>query len=389
MKGTVIRMSDNKMNLDEIRAKIDEKDNELLEVFLERMKLAAEVAKYKQENDLPILNKTRERDILASVAAKSGDLGLYAHRFFSSAIEISKAYQGELLAHSSDLIKLIEDSKLPGDTVFPKSGTVACQGVEGAYAQAVADKIFPRGTLMYFNTFEAIFNAVENGLCQYGILPIENSSNGSVREVYELLSEKDVYIIKNEKICVRHELLAKPGTKLSDITEIYSHEQAIGQCRRFLKEIGSNVKVIPVANTAMAAKMVSEADGNHVASISSHECGILYGLEPISTKIQDSENNYTRFICISKTPQIYPGANKISLILTTAHKPGALYEVLAKISALEINLIKLESCPIPGHDFEFIFFIDLEASVNDTGVTSMLAELQSSCDMFKYLGNYS
>lgn len=376
-------------DLKDIRNEIDKLDDELLKSFIKRMDLSRQVAEYKSEHSLPIENKEREREILTEILEKSGDMGIYAHRFFSSLMNIGKAYQSTIVPPKTDLTEKIKSAVLPVNTCFPKSGTIACQGIEGAHSQEAADKMFECGSIMYFKSFEAIFDAVESGLCEYGILPIENSSNGSVRTVYDLLLKKNVSIIKSEKLCIRHALLAKPGTKKSDIREIYSHEQAIGQCSEFIKSLGENVKVIPVANTAMAAKAVSQADGNTAASLSSRECAELYGLDVIETDTMNSDNNYTRFICISKNPQIYPGADKISLILTTAHKPGALYEILSKFSALGINLLKLESAPIIGEDFEFIFYFDIEASVNEPGVLTMLSELERSCGTFKFLGNYS
>lgn len=376
-------------DLKEIRNEIDKLDTEMLDAFIRRMDLARQVAEYKVENSLPIENKDREREILAEVLEKSGDMGVYSHRFFSSMMNISKAYQSTIVPPKTDLVERIQKSILPVDTCFPRTGTVACQGIEGAHSQEAADKMFECGNIVYLKTFEAIFDAVESGLCKYGILPIENSSHGSVRTVYELLQKKNVSIIRSEKICIRHALLAKPGTKLSDIKEIYSHEQALGQCSRFLKGLGDDVKLIPVANTAMAAKAVAESDSSSVASLSSRECAELYGLDVVDTNVMNSDNNYTRFICITKDPQIYPGANKISLILTTAHKPGALYEILSKFSALGINLLKLESAPIIGEDFEFVFYFDIEASVNEPGVLTMISELERTCGTFKFLGNYS
>ena len=175
---------------------------------------------------------------------------------------------------------------------------------------------------------------------------------------------------------------------MDDITEIYSHQQAIGQCSRFLNKL-SGVRVIPCDNTAMAAKMVAESGNRHAAAISSHPCAALYGLDTVNADIQDSDNNYTRFICVSKEPVIYEGADRISLILACDNKPGALYDILSKLAALGINMTKLESCPVTGRNFEFIFFLELEASVADPSVLAMLEELERSCAGFRFLGNYA
>jgi len=226
-------------------------------------------------------------------------------------------------------------------------------------------------------------------LCSFGVLPIENSSNGSVRTVYELLQKKRFSIVRSIRMCIRHELLAKAGTKLSDIKQIYSHEQAIGQCGRFLASLGPDVKVTPCDNTATAAKMVAESGEANIAAISSHSCAALYGLSVVKEDIQDSDNNYTRFICITKNPVIYAGANRLSLIIACENKPGALYEILSKLAALGINMSKLESCPVTGRNFEFMFFLDLDASVREPGVLSMLEDLERSCETFVFLGNYA
>jgi chorismate mutase/prephenate dehydratase len=260
--------------------------------------------------------------------------------------------------------------------------------VEGANSQAACDRLLPRGNIVYVKTFEAVVSAVESGLCKFGVLPIENSSNGSVRAVYDLLQDHKLSIVRSTRLCIRHELLALPGVKQSDITEIYSHEQAIGQCSKFLNSL-NGVHVIPSDNTATAAKMVAERGDRHAAAISSHPCAALYGLECVNDNIQDSDNNYTRFICISKDPAIYSGANRISLIIAADNKPGALYEILSKLAALGINMTKLESCPVTGRNFEFIFFLELEASVKDASVMAMLEELERSCPGFLFLGNYA
>jgi chorismate mutase/prephenate dehydratase len=269
------------------------------------------------------------------------------------------------------------------------SDRIACQGIKGAYSQIAAEKLFPDGKIIFFRTFDAAAEAVKNGMCRFGVLPIENNTYGSVRAVYDILKKGDVQIVRGMRLCIRHELLVKPGVSLTDVREIYSHEQAIGQCAHFLKDLGEKVKVVPCLNTAVAARYVSENERTDIAAIASPEAGELYGLKGLDVKIQDSDNNYTRFICIAKEPAVYPGANRISLILSVPHRPGALYEVLGEFAALKINILKLESSPIAGRNFEFLFYIDLEASVTDPQVQEMLKKLKAECPDFIYLGNYS
>ena len=376
------------MELSEIRTKIDAVDDQLLDLFLQRMELSEEVAAYKNEHNLPILNKAREREILAKVTEKSGEKERYAYHLFSTLFELARSRQAELINAPTRVQSQVEASLAAGGPVFPQTGLVACQGVEGANSQVACDRILPRGNIVYVKTFDAVVSAVESGLCKFGVLPIENSSNGSVRAVYTLLQEHNLSVVRSTRLCIRHELLAKPGVKMSDITEIYSHEQALGQCSKFLNGL-NGVRVIPCDNTAMAAKMVAESGNRHAAAISSHPCAALYGLECISDAIQDSDNNYTRFFCIAKDPVIYAGANRISLIIACDNKPGALYEILSKLAALNINMTKLESCPVSGRNFEFIFFLELEASVQDPSVLPMLRELERSCASFNFLGSYT
>ncbi len=376
------------MELSEIREKIDTVDEQLLKLFLERMSLAEEVAAYKNEHHLPILNKERERAVLARVTEQSGEKERYAYHLFSTLFELARSRQAELISAPTRVAAQVKASLEAGSAVFPQTGLVACQGVEGANSQMACDRLLPRGNIVYVKTFEAVVAAVESGLCKFGVLPIENSSNGSVRAVYELLQDHRLSIVRSTRLCIRHELLALPGVKMDDITEIYSHEQAIGQCSHFLEGL-NGVRVIPCDNTAVAAKMVSERGDRHAAAISSHACAELYGLESIRDDIQDSDNNYTRFICIAKDPVIYAGANRISLVIACDNKPGALYEILSKLAALGINMTKLESCPVTGRNFEFIFFLELEASVLEPGVLPMLEELERSCQNFQFLGNYA
>ncbi len=376
------------MELSEIRAKIDAVDDQLLDLFLERMELSEAVAAYKNEHKLPILNRTREREILAKVTEKAGDKERYAYHLYSTLFELARSRQAELISAPTKVAERVRVSLESNSEVFPQTGMVACQGVEGANSQVACDRLLPRGNIVYVKSFGAVVSAVESGLCKFGVLPIENSSNGSVRAVYQLLQEHDLSVVRSTRLCIRHELLALPGTRLEDITEIYSHEQAIGQCSKFLGGL-KDVKVIPCGNTAAAAKLVAESGNPRAAAISSHPCAALYGLECVNGNIQDSDNNYTRFICVTKDPVIYAGANKISLIIALDNKPGALYEVLSKLAALDIDMTKLESCPVAGSDFEFVFFLELEASVKDPSVRACLEELERSCAQFHFLGGYA
>lgn len=375
------------MDLKDIRDKIDNIDDELIKLFKERMDIVSEVAAYKREHGLPVLNSQRERDIVSRITEGMDDsMAAYAKIWFNTLFECSRSAQSAQNSPKTDTEARIEASLLSAETLFPKSAVVACQGVEGANSQFACDRLFDRAKIVYMKTFDSVFTAVDKGLCRYGILPIENSLNGSVISVYDLMKKYRFHIVRSVKIKIDHMLMVKPGVKLEDIKEIYSHEQALAQCSEYLATLG--VTLIPCENTATAAKIVSESDRRDIAAISSKNCAELYNLSIITENIQNSDNNYTRFICISKKLEIYPGANKISIMFNVPHRPGSLYSIISKFSVLGVNLTKLESRPIPGKDFEFMFYLDFEASVYSKDIRHLISVLEEEPDFFAFLGNY-
>lgn len=377
------------MELSDYRAQIDRIDAELLHLFAERMQTAAGIAAYKKEHALPVLDTGREREKLAGIVkAAPEDLQEEAVSLFRLLFSLSRGYQRSLLGSSSTLPEILKRAVVTTPQLFPTSAAVACQGVEGAYSQLACEKLFQAPNILYFSNFEAVFSAIEKGLCQYGIIPLENSTAGSVNKVYDLMLQHEFYIVRSTRLKVDHSLLVRPGTKLEDIREVYSHEQAIGQSQEFLKTL-PNAQIIRCENTAQAAKFVAESGRNDVAALASRTCGALYGLTALAESVQDQGNNYTRFICISKNLEIYPGADRTSLRMVLAHKPGALYQVLSLFNALGINLNKLESRPIPERDFEFAFYFDLDTSIYSPAFLQLMAELPGICEQFSYLGSYS
>ncbi len=377
------------MNLEELRLKIDEVDDKLVKLVEERMDVAAEIAEYKKQSGTPVLNSKREREKLADVVGKTrDDLKGYMQSLYSLMFDLSRSYQKRIIQNHTELYTSIKQAIDETPKVFPSSATVACQGVEGAYSQIACERVFKTPNIVYLNTFEGVFNAISKGLCEYGVLPIENSTAGSVKQVYDLMISHNFNIVKSVRVKIDHNLLAKKGTKLSDIKEIISHEQAINQCAGFLKTL-DGVKVTCVENTAVAAKTVAESDRQDLAALSSHNCAELYGLSCIEANVQDKGNNYTRFICISKKPEIYPGADRTSIMAVLPHKPGALYKMLSKFYTLGIDLLKLESRPIPDRDFEFMFYFDFQTSVYSDEFVELICELDDVCEEFKYLGSYS
>lgn len=377
------------MELNDYRNQIDAVDEQLVKLFVQRMNLSAKIADYKKEHSLPIYVPGREREKLQNVAELAGaEMDNYTRVLYSMLFELSRSYQSKRNIATTELYDEIVHSIENTPKLFPQSPMVACQGVEGAYAQIACEKMFKSPMIMYFKNFDGIFNAIDQGLCQYGILPLENSTAGSVKKVYDLMIHHNFSIIRTFRLKIDHNLLVNPGTKLSDVKEIYSHEQAISQCSEYLNQL-QGVKIIPVENTAVAAKAVAESGRTDVAAISSRSCAELYNLTCIADNIQDKGNNRTRFICISKNLEIYPGSDKTSIMMVLNHKPGALYKVLARMYVLGINVVKLESRPIPDRDFEFMFYFDLETSIYSEEFVQLMCELDDLCDEFKYLGSYT
>jgi len=377
------------MDIQDMRKEIDAIDDQLVQLFKQRMDVAAQIADYKKAENLPIFVPAREREKLADVAEKAGtDMANYTRVLYSMLFELSRSYQSKRTDTISPLYNEITQAIANTPKLFPQAPMVACQGVEGAYSQIACEKIFKSPFIMYFKNFEGVFNAIEKGLCQYGILPIENSTAGSVKKVYDLMIRHNFSIVRSFRLKIDHNLLALPGAKLEDIHEVYSHEQAINQCSEFLQNF-SDIKIIPVENTAVAAEMVAKSGRKDVAAISSRSCAELYGLKVLASSIQDKGNNHTRFICISKKMEIYPGSDKTSIMMVLNHRPGALYRVMARLYVLGINVTKLESRPLPDRDFEFMFYFDLDTSIYSEEFVQLMCELDDLCEEFKYMGSYS
>lgn len=377
------------MELNGQREKIDEINAEMNRLFSERMKLCASVAEYKKEHDLPVADRERERKIIHTAVNECGSgLEDYTRLFFGTMMELSRSYQRSLGSEGKELSDAIRASAVSTSPVFPRDATVACQGAEGAYSQIACDKLFPYSCILYFERFESVFTAVEKGLCRYGILPIENSSYGSVNEVYDLMKKHDFHIVRAVRLRISHALIAAKGASVGGIKEIYSHEQAIGQCSDFLAA-HPGIKVNIVANTAVAAKLVAESGRNDIAAIASPSCAPIYGLSAIENGINNTQGNYTRFICISHDMEIYPGSDRISMMLTLPHVPGSLADLLMRFSSLGLDLTKLESRPIPGCDFEFMFYFDIAANPADERVRRLIGSLSAEYEQFTLLGCYT
>ena len=377
------------MDLQDIRREIDTIDDQLAELFARRMECSRQVAMAKRATGRAIRDRAREREIINRLTRQVGDeCAPYIRTLYAQILDLSRSYQSAQGDYRGRLSAMIERglAETTGKAL-PTHALVACQGMEGSYQQQACEKLFQYPDILYFNSFDGVFSAVEKGMCQYGILPIENSTAGSVTQVYDLMEKHHFYICGAQKLRIDHRLLRRDAASLTPIAEVVSHEQALRQCSRYL-EAHPEIKVTPMENTATAAAYVAQSERDDIAAIASRSCAELYGLEIADNDVSNSQYNYTRFICISRRLEIYPSARKISLMLDLAHEPGALSAVVSRLALAGVNLLKLESRPIPGREFEFQFFFDMAASVADPDTVRLLGELEAHCERFVFLGCY-
>lgn len=372
--------------LEDLRKKIDVIDDKIVSLYLDRLNVSKEIGEEKIKTSSPINVKDRENDVLFRLLKKvdNEDKKSYIKQLYDFVFMQSKNYQQSLQTIHSSQIDTYRNELLKERKVFPISASVACQGVEGAYSETATKKLFEVSNITYFKNFENVINAVNSGLCEYGVLPLENSTAGSVLPVYDALSENKCFIVRSIQIDVGHCLAVK--NKDAKIKTIYSHSQALEQCKNFIKSIGA----IPMEtdNTAVAAKLVKESSDDSIAAICNEDCASLYGLQVKNKDIQDSVVNRTTFICISKDLLITEGANKVSLLTTLEHKPGSLSVLLNRFYIEHLNLTKLVSRPRIGKDDEFLFYFDFEGDVEKKSVLNLLSDLENTAEVFSFLGSY-
>ena len=373
------------MDLLELRNEIDKLDDELIPLLLRRMDISRQVAEYKVKNGIPVLNEKRELEILDDVASKCGEQGEAMKTVFSAIMDASRALQHKIIGGGDTLRTLINSAK-SGKNLTANGEPIACQGVQGAYSGKTAEALFPDSPIIFHKQFEDVFEAVNQNKARYGIIPVENSTAGSVHESYDLIMKYKFFIVGAYDLRVDHCLCAKPGVEFENIDDVYSHPQALSQCNIFLKNF--DFTGINFSNTAAAAKFVSESDKNNIAAICSESAAKKYGLRIIRKGIQNVTNNTTRFIVISKELVIDDDAEKISLIFSAPHRTGSLYRVLGRFSMTGLNLTKLESRPVANGKFDYYFYVDILGSVRDAQTLDLLCALSDELPEFSFLGNY-
>ncbi len=372
------------------RAEIDEIDSQLLALLEKRIRVAESVAKYKLANNMKVFDETRERAVLDKIGSRSPEdvrdklVGTY-----DGIMNMSKLHQYELKSQYSPRRAFFNDALSNGLSV-PKDFTgkkVGAQGVDGAFSSQAARKMFPGAEIVFFASWAEIFAALHSGEIEYGVLPVENSTYGSVTDVYRLIMDNDAYIYASLRLPVEHCLLAKKGSKVEDIKEIMSHPQAIGQCSDYL--IRTGIIATQATNTAKAAEIVSHSTRGDLAAIASADCAELYGLEILERGIQNEKHNTTRFAAISRDLTIGEDADKISIQFSLAHREGTLSRILGYFSALGLNLTKIESRPIPSQPFEYRFHLDFNGSMADVHTFNLICALSDELSEFRFIGNYS
>lgn len=375
------------IDLQEIRKKLDKIDQELTGLFEERMRITGEVAQLKIETGKPVYDGERERQKLKSVAAMvENDFDKQAvEELFSQIMTISRRYQYKLLAEHG--LKLKTEFKTVKE--FPMTGIrVVYQGVEGAYSHGATLKYFGDDVEAYHvRTWESAMRDVEEGRADYAVLPIENSSAGAVTDNYDLLIKYHNYIAAEIFLPVSHALLGLPEAELSDITTVYSHPQALMQCSGYLNGHES-WRQISVENTAVAAKKIIEEGDKSQAAVASEIAGKLYGLKILAPAINHNKNNTTRFIIVSKEPVYREDAGKVSLSFELPHTSGSLYNMLSNFIYNGVNMRMIESRPIPGRNWEYRFFVDIEGNLSDAPIQNALKGIAEEAANLRILGNY-
>lgn len=375
------------LNLLNIRKDIDEVDRKIVELYEKRMSLCKEVAEYKINTGKQVLDKTREKEKLESVkklATTSFD-ERSVEELFKHLMSMSRKLQYKIMAENS----LIEDTIFEAVDEIPIKGVnVVYQGLEGAYAHDAACQFFgDEAKIYHVSEWREAMEDVKNGKADYAVLPIENSTSGSISQVYDLLMEYDNYIVGETFVKVEHALMSVDGTKEEDIKVIYSHPQSFIQCSRFLDE-HKEWQRISLSNNAVSAKKVKDENDKSQAAIASVRAAKIYGLNVLKEKINLSDVNTTRFFIIGNKRVYSKNADKISVCFEISHEEGSLYSILSHFMYNRLNMTKIESRPIENRKWEYRFFIDFEGKLGEPAVKNALRGLKEETISLKILGNY-
>lgn len=377
--------------LEQYRREIDRIDGELVKLFLERMAVTGQVGEYKQRQGIPVLDAAREKQVIAAKTALTEDPARKADiaHLYESIMAISRRQQRHLVKEGTEdpgyAAYLADLARTRQPVAHPQ---VAYQGEPGCYSEEATAGFFGGDVDSAGKSwFNDVFAALENGEADYAVLPVENSSTGSIRQVYDLLAQYHYYIVGEWQVPVEHCLAALPGVELSRIKTVYSHEQGLMQSEKYL-DAHRDWKRVPTLDTAGSAKLVAGKGDPAAAAICSERAARLYGLNILARRVNHNTANHTRFAVVSPAPELRPDRNKISAVFRLPHQSGSLHEILTIFAVQGLNLLKIESRPIPGRGFEYLFFLDFTGDLTAPGMDGVLHELSQLATEVRILGNY-
>ncbi|MBN2239363.1 MAG: prephenate dehydratase [Dehalococcoidales bacterium] len=351
------------MSLEELRTRIDQADEKIVRLIAERIRAAGEIGDIKKEQGRQIEDTSREKKVLQQISDVAAEEGLNPEditRLFRQIMTIAKSVEGTVIAF---------------------------QGEAGAYSEEAAYNYFSSSvTVKPCETLAHVFNAVETGQAQCGIIPIENSLEGNVGQSYDLLLDTDLNICGETELRVVHCLITHPGTKLEDIKRIYSHPQALGQCQAFLKHL--NCELIPATDTAGSVKMIKEKGIIDAAAIASARASEIYGMQILAKEIEDNPYNYTRFLVIKKEKSPPSGRDKTSIVFSVEHQPGSLFRFLKIMTEGNLNMTKIQSRPTRQKPWQYNMYLDFEGHCEDEEVKKTLEKMKGNALFLKVLGSY-
>lgn len=374
-------------DLQSLRKQIDSIDSEIIKLFEKRMKVSVKVAQYKKENHIPILNVSREEEVIKKNVGRlnNKEFASAAEVVFKTIMEVSKEEQAKLIADSSSQekphYKFVEDKKT--DNV-----KIGYYGEPGSFSNEAEVRYFGENiNACSYTNFEDVFAALKNDEIKYGVVPVENSSTGGITEVHDLLRKYGLFIVGEKIIKINQHLLGVKGASIEDIKQVYSHPQGFKQSAVFFKE-HPDMKLITYYSTSKSAKLVAQKNSKAFAAVSGDMAAKLYNLHIIQQNINFSSNNYTKFIIIGKELEINKKSNKISILISIPHKAGSLYNVLKYFSQNNLNMMRIESRPIAEKPWEYFFYIDFEGNISEGNIAKALNIIKENSNYFKILGNY-
>ena len=377
-------------DLQDLRAQIDSIDRQLVELFCQRMDVTRRVGLYKQAHHLPVLDQERERQVLRNKGELAGpELRPAVTTLFQTIMALSRRQQRDMLGERADNPGLRRYLAARAGVRPPvERPRVVYQGVPGAYSEQACLNFFgPQVETEGLEQFEDAFLALKEGRADYAVLPIENSSTGAIRQIYDLLSQYEYFIVGETTVRVEHCLMALPGATLDTITHVYSHEQGLFQCEQYLAG-HPGWHTVPQADTAGSARMVAASGDPTKAAICSARAAQLYGLNILARGINHNSHNTTRFVVVSPRLELREGADKISTLFMLPHESGTLHEILTIFAIRGLNLVKLESRPVPEHSWEYLFFLEFNGHLDQQVTTDVLHELAQTTGDFRVLGNF-